>query len=191
MTTSSLPRPFRFAAMGLTLLAVAALALMGGTWATPVMAQTVPPPTPSPTPVTVSGPDLLESMDLGIGSVTLDSSAGGAAPGHRRTTIVEATTEIVGAAALQPTPRGWALLTQGIRVTAENGSGQDIPFFARGITVCFNLPAGASAYSQLRIGYFDGSPAINRWVFLRTQVSNGVACTSGFHLPATFALFGR
>jgi len=83
---------------------------------------------------------------------------------------------------------GWTLLTCGLRISATDASLRPITYFRRGIKVCFYLPVGWPAFSYLRVGYY--APALERWVMLRTTVTDGMACTAPFRLPTDLAVFG-
>lgn len=92
----------------------------------------------------------------------------------------------VGSTTIPTAPGGYTRLTDAVQFAGIKGPS---------LNMCFVVPAGASSYKSLRIAYFDVTPNINRWVFLRTgAVANGEICMSrGLRspIPAVFSLFGQ
>jgi hypothetical protein len=213
------PRATKLRAVLLTgaMAGVTALAFAGGNWAGTVWAQTIPSLTPIPPatqvphpsggqataeptstpapeltplpavtepPFTISAPAPVTgttTLDVGIGTVTFAPADG----------VTSVTAETVAAGDLAEPPAGWQRLTPGLRVGALASQSRPVFYFSRGYSVCLNLPAVAAGFRELRIGYYDASPSVKRWVLLMTEVTASQACTAGFRLAATFALFGR
>jgi hypothetical protein len=92
----------------------------------------------------------------------------------------------VGSATIPTAPGGYTRLTDAVQFAGYKGPS---------LKMCFVVPVGASSYKSLRIAYFDVTPNINRWVFLRTSaIANGEICMSrGLRspIPAVFSLFGQ
>lgn len=92
----------------------------------------------------------------------------------------------VGSTTIPTAPGGYTRLTDAVQFAGLKGPS---------LNMCFVVPTGASSYKSLRIAYFDVTPNINRWVFLRTgAVANGEICMSrGLRspIPAVFSLFGQ
>jgi hypothetical protein len=92
----------------------------------------------------------------------------------------------VGSTTIPAAPGGYTRLTDAVQFAGLKGPS---------LNMCFVVPAGSSSYKSLRIAYFDVTPNINRWVFLRTgAISNGEICMSrGLRspIPAVFSLFGQ
>lgn len=113
-------------------------------------------------------------QDAGIGTVTFRNPADGAP-----------ISVVSGGLAARAR---WQRLTEGLRVGPPT-SGKT--YFSRGYAVCLWLPAGAAGFKEVRVGYFDPSPQVSRWVLLPTALFKDQACVARFRQPATFVLFGR
>jgi PKD repeat protein len=91
-----------------------------------------------------------------------------------------------GRTAIQPAPLGTTRLTDAVQFAGFVGSS---------LRVCFTVPPAATEFRELRIAYYDTTPSIDRWVFLRTgEVTDGTICmTRGLRspIPAVFTLFGN
>jgi hypothetical protein len=92
----------------------------------------------------------------------------------------------VGSTGIPASPAGYTRLTDAVQFAGYKGPS---------LKMCFVVPANSTGFQSLRIAYFDVTPNINRWVFLRTgAVANGEICMSrGLRspIPAVFALFGQ
>ena len=196
-------RNVRVAMMLSTIVAIVALGVFGGRWATPAMAAG----TVGPSAASVGGPcglgaqeftltgaaNVTKLLDVGIGTVRLLSNQGGVGTGAVRPLVVpisSLTVDLIDSLLLKTSPVGWTSLACGIMTSAKVEGGQAATFIVKGQQICFNLPVGAtSLYKNLRIAYYDTGLA--RWVFLKTTVGATQACHSSFRLtPTTFALFG-
>lgn len=196
--------------LGLTWLA----ALAGGSWGDPALAQTVPTLTPIP-PVVILGPQAtampaplgapacaagyslsvpvngVTTLDLDCATVTLRARQGQTARQIKLVSIARLTVSGVDAGLL-PKLAGWQRLTVGLRLAAEDELGNPILFSYPSTSVCFKLPAGATAYSAVNIfsyGFAFNWP--NSWTRLpTTKVLNAKVCAYVYRPLGTYALFG-
>jgi hypothetical protein len=193
---------------------VTLLGLVSASWSNPVLAQGTVSVQPSATatevsaPKTVGGPcnttlELLDVLDQLVASAVVSPS-----PDSSICTLKQVVPEtndgfpvtfpefqikaagLFGANSLDipADPTGYDRISDTVQFAGAIGNNK--------VRMCFNLPADYASYKSVRIAYFDTTPNINRWVFLKTAVtsSTNLACmTRGLYkpIPASFALFGQ
>lgn len=194
---------------------VTLLGLVSATWSNPALAQGTTGgllPTVTATavaaPKTVGGPcnttiELLDVLDELIASATVSP-----APDSSLCTLKQVVIEpnvgfpvtfpefqikaagLFGANSLviPADPGGYDRITDAVQFAGAIGSNK--------VRMCFDLPADYASYKSVRIAYYDTTPNINRWVYLKTTVNaaTNLACMSrGLYkpIPAVFALFGQ
>jgi hypothetical protein len=201
----------RSALMAVMAVAVIVLGLVGATWSTPALAEgTVGVSEPTVTPTVTTTPKTAGApcnTTLILNDVTEHFIASGvlspAPSAENICTLLQVVPEsntafpitfpefqvkatgLFGAdrVAIPASPAGYTRLNDAVQFAGYTKSS---------LRMCFDMPTGS--YKSLRIAYYDTTPTIDRWVFLRTGTVNGQICmTRGLRspLPAVFALFGQ
>lgn len=192
---------------------VTLLGLVSTSWSNPAMAQgtvnVLPTATTVPVPKTVGGPCnspslvLLDVLDKLIASAVVSPSPNNSICTLKQVvvephvgfpvTFPEFQIKAVGlfgpnTLVIPSDPAGYDRITDAVQFAGAIGNNK--------VRMCFALPVGYAAFKSVRIAYFDSTPGINRWVFLRTTVTSAtnLACMSrGLFrpIPAVFSLFGQ